>query len=598
MASSWPRHTFYNAFNKCPRRLKLKKFVLIFVFLGLTASFLFLIVMQSSNGKLENLYRAESIPKESFKLASMLPNNDGPTVGDWNAASDQEAKLGIDNIRTFGESKVPVEVKRASQPLDDDYNDLIEVDGHFRATMSAADHTAVKLKLVDFVITDAAHRIRSFSLTNARHVIIPDLGLSLDAGTIDNMQKHMLILGHYEQLGKTTVNFFEAAKLAYLTNRRIVKPYIRNSRFCGLTSGWTGSLRERTRAFFPLDLYFNISLMEQLLQTHKLGDMEYLETFRKSCSYDNAGRRIVIIYFLYEPRKFSQKVLSLSDREHRLIERLLNQSSSGWVDCSFINKRIKIDERIGGNVKAGRQYCVDPNRVVDVDLLENKILKNDPCVVIHQWKGTGYQRTHFNLTSDILHEDLLKLIVPSDFVISEVRRFTKILGSRFIGVHIRAERQLLWYSIKKYTKCMDLVYREVQKVRVAKKIKSIFISADIGPYGSDTIEPNLSQSAMKVVREKFDWLVGKLNATTFSVLKEKHHVWTDSGLAAFTQLHILSQASNLVTLGSGTFQKWITDKFKNRKLAANDKSWTITRTCFAEHKKWKTNDASQSKTVH
>ena len=417
----------------------------------------------------------------------------------------------------------------------------------------------------------------------ANFIDVFDGGLKHDSQTPANEIKHLLILGHYEQLGKTTVNYILAARLAFLMNRKIVKPFVADSRFCGLTSGWTGTLRSGTRAFKPLDLYYNVSSMQAMFSYQSLADMEYLQTFKENCSFAKNGRKIVIIYFLYQDN-YHNKYLMLSNNKLAQIKHILGHSN-GWADCSFINSYLKLDKRIGEDLKAGSQYCVDPEKVFDWKILENKVLKNDPCVVIHQWRGVGYQRTHFNITVDIPPENLLMFIEPSNFVISEVMRSIKIIGQQFVGIHIRSERQLLWYGLEKWSRCMNLVYHEARKVAVARSLK-VFISSDTGRFGSDQLSLNLNENQLKAISVKYNWLVEKLNAITYSALRPRHHIWADRGLVALIQLHILSQASVLITLGAGTFQKWITDTFKARKATYGDKSWTITKVCFSELRNW------------
>ena len=422
--------------------------------------------------------------------------------------------------------------------------------------------------------------VRVYNFKTSNKVNVADGGLKKDTGKPNHDQKHLFILGHYEQLGKTTINFFEAAKLAYLTKRKIVKPFARGSRFCGLKSGWTGSLLAGSRSFKPLDLYYNVTAMEEIFENSNLAEMEYLDTFKKSCSFKKTGRKIVIIYFFYSSNE--HKYLSLTEQELKRVKSLLKQSK-GWIDCSFINKRIKIDERIGDDIKAGQQYCVDPEVLTDVNIFEKRVLKSSPCVVINQWQGTGPQRTHFNLTIVPSPEKLLMSLQPSDFVISEVMRTLSLVGPNFIGIHIRSERQLLWHGLDRWIRCMNLVYQETRKLKTFKKVK-VFISGDIGQFGSDQIPANFNKTVLKMIYEKYDRLVKGLNAISYSVVRPKHQLWTDSGLVALIQANILSLAKNLVTLGAGTFQKWIKDKFKARKALINDKSWTITKVCFAESK--------------
>ena len=64
--------------------------------------------------------------------------------------------------------------------------------------------------------------------------------------------------------GKTTINFLHARYMAGLMNRDLIVPYVRNSRYCGLKEGWIGQKRKKSREFFSMENYFDMSSMEQL----------------------------------------------------------------------------------------------------------------------------------------------------------------------------------------------------------------------------------------------------------------------------------------------------------------------------------------------
>ena len=463
-----------------------------------------------------------------------------------------------------------------------------DVSNAFSETVSALKHKnelreEFNQKTHVYLVPDNWNKVPSIDFKVANSIVVHDGGLQVLNRVPGRQSKHLMLLGHYEQLGKTTINYMLAGRFAYLSNRKIVKPFVADSRFCGLKSGWTGSLRSGTRAFKPLDLYFNISTMNELFRSMSLADMEYLESFKESCSFTKTGQKIAIIYFLYSG-DYGKKYLMLHNGELEQIRQLL-QSSNGWIDCSFINPRLKIDKRIGTDLEAGNQFCVDPEKIADWETLENMILQNDPCVVFHQWRGVGYQRTHFNLTIKETPENLLQLLKPSDFVITEVMRLLKKIGQNFVGIHIRSERQLLWYSLEKWIKCMNVVYQEAQK-KVGSTSLKIFISSDIGRFGSDQILSNLDANQIKTLNAKYIWLVKKLKAITYSELRPRHHIWTDRGLVALIELNILSQANHLITVGAGTFQKWITDTFKARRKIYEDQTWTLTRICYSELKNW------------
>ena len=396
--------------------------------------------------------------------------------------------------------------------------------------------------------------------------------------------KYLIVLGHYEQLGKTTVNFFEASALASSLKRSIVQPFVKNSRFCGLPAGWFGSARKNTRLFLPLSLYFDETDFRNVMKQGNISNMVELNEFIQNCSFLKHKRQVVIVYFIYDGgAEDSKKYLYLSDKEYELLVMKLN-SSSGWIDCSFINEKLKIEERFSG-IEIGNQYCVDPNKITSTTTLEQDILKKESCVIFHYWKGRGVQRTNFDITLRTEPQSLLKHLSPSSLIVDEVRRFfVSREMSTFIGIHIRSERQLLWYGFNKFKKCISLLGRVIKDLQTRTNISNVFISADVDDYGSDQFSPNFNSSQMEKIRAQYRKLINKLKATTYTVRKIRNPVWTDTGLVALVQMNILSQASHLVTMGAGTFQQWIINYFKEQKLKIKDKSWTITRACYKESK--------------
>ena len=589
-----------------PSRIKAKRCVAFFGLMIVVLTFYLLVQIHSSS---EILNRANYIEKSSPKWLQNAVGTSSQTTS-WVTVPTEAFDVPEDNNVDFLDElrnlnsmldiekdalpPVATTVKSTATSENSEADLIAEIESREKSYTEALPPTTTtviyakkqkigkkKRKLLN--VPSDWNNVKSYNFKSGNFVKIKNGGLKRAKRTRNGKQKHLLILGHYEQLGKTTINYMEAARLAFLTKRKIVKPFVKGSRFCGLTTGWTGSLRSGTRAFRPLDLYYNITFLAKFFRQHRLADMEYLEDFIDGCSFKKQQQKIVIIYFMYSD--LAVKYFGMKSKESKALTLLLNQSA-GWIDCSFINDHLNIDKRISDELKVGKQYCVAPERVADIAVLEDKVLRNEQCVVFHQWRGTGQHRTYFNITMAPSAERLLKYIRPSDYVISEVLRFLGKMSSKFIGIHIRSERQLLWYGIEKLMKCMDLLYREVQKLRNKKRIESVFISADIGPFGSDQIAPNFNKSQLRTISTKYDWLVRKLNATTYSVLRQRHHIWTDNGLVGLVQANILSQASLLVTLGAGTFQKWITDTFKARKEMANDNKWTITRVCFSENKGW------------
>ena len=388
--------------------------------------------------------------------------------------------------------------------------------------------------------------------------------------------RYLFLLGHYEQLGKTTINFLQAGLLATLLNRNLVEPFVRNSRFCGLGGGWTGVKRKKSREFLPMENYFNMDSIDNIFSGLSLNGIVNLEHYLSHCS------ATTMLYFFYAGGKEETKrYLNFSEEEYVEVETKLKENG-GLTNCSFVEEKISTSARING-LFVSNGICVDAELIKTVAQLK-QITHTEKCISIFLWRGVGYQRAHFNISLPQPHEYYLSQIKFSKLVMYEINSFIneKFQHNSYIGIHIRSERQLLWYSVDKFKECLDTLEKVVNILVIKKGIKHIFLSSDIGSHGSDQIL-TLNSTIVEKARYYFNEKVEALNAVLFTSNRSRGLIYNDAGFVALTELGILSRSHHLVTLGAGTYQGWIVMAHKNQKQSSS-RSWSLTRVCSTELK--------------
>lgn len=396
--------------------------------------------------------------------------------------------------------------------------------------------------------------------------------------------QYLFILGHYEQLGKTTVNLLHSGMLAAYMGRNLVIPLVRNSRFCGLRSGWTGPKRKQSREFIPMDNYFDMHSVEHLFREHVFTKqnssmLSTLPEFYNACV--TVG--MTIIFFMYSGTKAeSKRYMKLSEEEYILVENRMKENN-GWADCLFVEKKLQVTKRMN-YTKVNSAFCVDPEIMQSRSALK-ELVHTHKCVIVFLWRGVGFQRTHFNITLPNSHEAYLSHLQSSHFIVKEVQQFLDfhVRGVGYLSIHIRSERQIIWYGVEKFKKCMKLVIEVVNILIEKKKIRHIFISSDLESHGSDSLSKVLNKTTLNDTKQFYQNLVSSLNTVRYKADKRKGIIYNDAGFVALTEMEIMSRSSHLITLGAGTFQGWLVALFKKYQNM-HKRAWSLTRVCSVEIK--------------
>ena len=422
-----------------------------------------------------------------------------------------------------------------------------------------------------FGIYPVHNKTRHGAGENDKHEII---SVSMDLQVSDN-DKYIFVFQHYEQFGKTTENFIQLCAIAAYGSRFVVEPFVRDSRMCGLKTGWWGEALSPSRLFKPLSLYFDVKSMNELLYQNRYATLRPLAEFKSACNKTIAS--ITVVHFLYyDGKATTMKWFKLSEKDYERI--YLQTQRTGWMECPFIDKGLNISTRLG-NTEAGRQLCVNAEKVIDHKRFENDILKGDKCVVITYWKGFGMDRTHFKPNVRVNPRQIVHRLHHSNLILQEAETYrTTFLDKSFIALHVRSERQLQWYSETSFLKCVNTVVKRILKLKQKYGINSVFLATDLTSYGSDTLLPGNSKHLQGF--EKL--LIDKLKSRKYSPHKTDPSLM-DHGVVAIVEMNILSHSKHLVTLGSGSFQEWVIALFMETKTGQSP-DWTISRVCSREKK--------------
>ena len=390
--------------------------------------------------------------------------------------------------------------------------------------------------------------------------------------------KYILVYRHFEQLSKTTENLIQLAAVARRWGRLVVQPNVQNSRF---------SLGTEFRAF-PLDTYFNVSTLNEILIENGYSKLVKLKNFTQDCSYINFGVKTTLVHFLYSDgmRGNTKSWFGMNDKElHELVE---NSLHTGWTECNFINKHLSVAKSLDG-IEIGRQVCVNPEVLRTEEAFNDKILREDKCVIFLEWRGFGHQRTHF-------HPRFLPFLTPvevkhhisaSNLIKREVTRFLQTrLPDKYISVHLRTERLFEANLYTKLKSCIDHIVHLVKIFRSLREVDAVFLATDLTEFGSDLFvrkqfyttnetgkyiisRQDITDIHMKVAR--------RLNATIYKPTRKPFS--KDKGIFSLVEMNILKRGIDIITLGRGTFHAWTVSAFRQHHAGIGHRSYTIAEVC-------------------
>ena len=358
----------------------------------------------------------------------------------------------------------------------------------------------------------------------SRHSITEQsLSASKAESAVYKQKKIFLAFSYWEQLTMATNNFLHLTALAVQGGRQVVVPFVKDSQFIGVPT-W-----QRHQLYNTLELYYNVTALNESLRSHGYGTLISWEGFQDICK----GKLDVLIYFYYP-----------------------NLTSSTYPPCKLNHKNVLF------GIKIGRKICVNAYAFNSVQRFEDEIVKRLPCVGIFEWRGTRKtkpRRTHFDIESKV--EKLLSYRDVNAFFNAKLLRVARDfiaqkLTSNFISVHIRTEKILsAGGNISTVRRCLFNLKNRLQSIIQAAVAPSpIFLAADFTMFGSysSTVKParKHAKSFMKIL----------LPLKPISFQPSEYKI-VDRGAVAIVEMNILASGRFLFVLGGGSFQAWMTKQF-------------------------------------
>lgn len=349
--------------------------------------------------------------------------------------------------------------------------------------------------------------------------------------------KFVLAFSFGDQLTWATESLLALAAVASYGGRDVVVPFVKHSRLYGTKiDDNTGTLSR----------YFDLEKLNRKLESYNFGSLVSWERFQKHCQY----KLDVLMIFLYSPPT-DHRAGRISYSQKQLLK------TNGWTPCPI--KHHRAIERF----EIRRVICIDPEVFTSLQRLDSEILHNAPCVGISQWRGIGFERTHFSLPSSIPSPRSVRHKVPISPVLLQIARefVSNHLGNNFISVHIRSEWILRDNNANSscLIECAQQLKAKFQVAKSETGANKVFLATDFTKFGSSSYGVKPAQERSKELQEVLYKILE--NPKTFD---PEATGLSDRGSIAIVEMRILTFGKTLFLLGGGKFEKWMESMFQHR----------------------------------
>ena len=365
-----------------------------------------------------------------------------------------------------------------------------------------------------------------------------------NSANVAQTKKFYIAFSYWEQMTMATTNLLALAALAVHSGRQVVVPFAHNSKF--------KALKDQEHVRSPtLDLYFNLTAMNNKLRSHGYNDLASFETFQDVCR----GKLDLLISFIY-------------GKETTRIKEARKLSSLSVFPCPWSGRQHK---QVYRGFQVAKTVCVDVGILKSTKEFSREVLKGSPCIGIVEWRGNGSESTRASFPlPPTIHRPLswVDLSFFSGTLLDIAHDFSsKALGSEFISVHLRAEA-ILYHggTMLMVVNCLKELAAGIQQEqdrdqKNGKTIRKVFVAADFSPFGSRS-------GNVLLLRKNSKLLIDELNKQLVnnSLVFFDPHAYNivDTGSVAIAEINILISGSQYFCLGGGSFQDWIKRLFVRR----------------------------------
>ena len=368
---------------------------------------------------------------------------------------------------------------------------------------------------------------------------------------------------YWEQTAQNIRSLLALVIQGSFSGRSVVAPMVKNSRF--QTSG------------YPIDYYFDRKHLRNVLESQGYPDIVDPEEFRKECSPNDHD--YTTVHFLFDEKKaslYTKDFFKLDDETYSKIS--LEARRNGWTNCSFIRKLTKQSRR-------SKMLCVDTTVVTDWKTFERDVIKSPKCLSIVRWRGVGHKyRARFSETGlSYSSQDLSLSVKPSAVVMEQVEKFQKkFLAPKYIGVQIRGEHVAMNHGLARLEQCIHLLGYVLRLVKKLFDLDKVFVATDMSKFGSSSWKLSVKRDKIteKTLPRLQNLVLSVTNGVTFEQAAD-NGVPIDRGLVALIEMSLVSQAQRLLTIGHGSFHRFMASKFLEFHRDEPPITWSLVKLCFA-----------------
>ena len=400
-------------------------------------------------------------------------------------------------------------------------------------------------------------------LTQSKSVTKEDI--SLTDQTVKT-QGYLLARDYTQQMTAAFHDFFMLSNMAFRLNLSTVEPFVQGSSLMGIPDITLNG------QFWGLSKFYDVNNLKCALKTcsslHQLVSFDTVLT--------KAPHTVVLVYFLtsnynnFEQYFSGETIVELDANKSTYISQV-NQTLhflNTYVDYS-----LKLQQKQRPLFQYPRVILADARRFhplllstlteVLITSISGKRNAYDPSLfVFDKWQGTYIKNVpDFHMNAATCGA---RLIRHSKVVVEAARTFSQSLNQTqpVIGVHIRGEKLLL-ATKGEFSHCFHQLIDCLRKLTKSRKIphESVNVFHDLGSYGTDSCTNN-----GRCVRGRSE-LLSRINSLSYPINSYDPTKFTSfpqsQAFASFVEREYLANVDILVTIGGGTFQLSIIERFLN-----------------------------------
>lgn len=379
---------------------------------------------------------------------------------------------------------------------------------------------------------------------------IPTRDFNPKRAIVPTTSGYILAVNYYEQQSMGSRNLFQLQCLAKYFNLAVIKPVMKDS-----------FLRTplddiRQNKYLKLEDFFNLEEWNTLTMKDAYAPLVEWQTF-----ISEAPRDVILVQFNHP----SLHVLSQRRRSGLVTHgsqgmQYKSGCSTKWPtasDLSFIKqKRFQVVRKVCFNFYYGDRLTLNQFR----EHLLGSYSNHNVSIIMDNWRGLGSAQRVLIRDTCVKTHRIQEYIHPSQRLVRDANKYinTHMKGTPFLAVMGRFEMSLLTVRTKTSTisYCLQETISELQVFKNESGLSEIFLSVDIGRYGSKKWRTRMDK---ELVREFEDFVSSMYGNQVSPRIWESSFVTIsknkDAGYIGLLQKVIATRARCILFVGGGAFQR-------------------------------------------